>query len=226
MTDGLSLPASSTRPCENVLSTMITPPLRTRGTSSVQYFGYESLSASMNATSNASSSGQRAQRVERRAEAQLDPVGEPGLLPVLARDRRPLLADVAAQQPPAGAEPAGDADGRVAGEGAHLDPGTGAAEPGEQRQQRAHLGRHLKGDLTGETLRRLGGQLPQHRVRRGAVRRQVRVQVEADLLAAPRHGNKLSSARGSSSRGRPPERARIVKLCDDSAPGSPRNRPV
>ena len=57
MTDGLSLPASSTRPCENVLSTMIRPPLRTRGTSSVQYFGYESLSASMNATSNASSSG-------------------------------------------------------------------------------------------------------------------------------------------------------------------------
>ncbi len=39
MTDGLSLPASSTRPWENVLSTMITPPLRTRGTTSAQYLG-------------------------------------------------------------------------------------------------------------------------------------------------------------------------------------------
>jgi len=39
MTEGLSLPASSTRPCENVLSTMIRPPLRTRGTSSPQYAG-------------------------------------------------------------------------------------------------------------------------------------------------------------------------------------------
>jgi hypothetical protein len=39
ITDGLSLPASSTRPCENVLSTMISPPLRTRGMSSPQYFG-------------------------------------------------------------------------------------------------------------------------------------------------------------------------------------------
>jgi hypothetical protein len=39
MTDGLSLPASSTRPWENVLSAMIRPPPRTRGTSSAQYPG-------------------------------------------------------------------------------------------------------------------------------------------------------------------------------------------
>src|ERR1035437_8187884 len=36
ITVGLSLPASITRPCENVLSTMINPPGRTRGTTSLQ----------------------------------------------------------------------------------------------------------------------------------------------------------------------------------------------
>jgi ABC-type branched-subunit amino acid transport system ATPase component len=39
ITDGLSFPASSTRPCENVLSTRMTPPRRTLGTISVQYAG-------------------------------------------------------------------------------------------------------------------------------------------------------------------------------------------
>jgi LacI family transcriptional regulator len=38
-TAGLSFPASSTRPCENVLSTRTAPPRRTRGTTSVQYAG-------------------------------------------------------------------------------------------------------------------------------------------------------------------------------------------
>jgi hypothetical protein len=36
ITVGLSLPASITRPCENVLSTMITPPWRVLGTTSRQ----------------------------------------------------------------------------------------------------------------------------------------------------------------------------------------------
>jgi len=36
ITVGLSLPASITRPCENVLSTMISPPGRIRGTTSRQ----------------------------------------------------------------------------------------------------------------------------------------------------------------------------------------------
>jgi branched-chain amino acid transport system ATP-binding protein len=39
ITDGLSFPASSTRPWENVLSTRMTPPARTRGTISAQYAG-------------------------------------------------------------------------------------------------------------------------------------------------------------------------------------------
>jgi hypothetical protein len=135
--------------------------------------------------------GERAERAERRPELELDPVAQPGLLPVLAGDRRPLLADVAGQQVAAGAERAGDADGRIAGKGPYLDAAPGPAEPGEQRQQRPHLRGHLQGDLVRIALRRLGGQLPEDRVRRGAVCRQVRVEVEADLLAAPRHPTNL-----------------------------------
>jgi branched-chain amino acid transport system ATP-binding protein len=65
--------------------------------------------------------GKRAQRVHGRAEPQLYPVREPRLLPVLPRDRGPLLVDVAADQPPAPAQPPGDADRGVAGKGADLD---------------------------------------------------------------------------------------------------------
>ena len=54
--------------------------------------------------------GQRAQGVQRRAEAQLDPVGQPRLLPVGAGQRRPLLADVAADELAVGGHPAGQAD--------------------------------------------------------------------------------------------------------------------
>ena len=48
---------------------------------------------------------QRPQRLQRRAEPQLDLVRHAGLLPVAARDRRPLLVDVAAQQLPSSGRP-------------------------------------------------------------------------------------------------------------------------
>jgi branched-chain amino acid transport system ATP-binding protein len=65
--------------------------------------------------------GKRAQRVDGRPETQLYPVRQPRLLPVLPGHRGPFLVDVAADQLPARAEPPGDADRGVAGEGPDLD---------------------------------------------------------------------------------------------------------
>jgi branched-chain amino acid transport system ATP-binding protein len=135
--------------------------------------------------------GQRAQRVDGRAEPQLDTVGEAGLLPVLPGHRGPFLADVAAQQAPARGQPAGDADGGVAGEGADLDRRDGPGQLGQQRHEGALLGRDGQAHLGREQLHRLVGQFPQDRVRRAAVRGEVRVEVKADLLGTLRHGTTL-----------------------------------
>ena len=69
--------------------------------------------------------GQRPQRVDRRRDAQLDPVGDARPRPTRPADRGPLLAHVAAEQPAARCESAGDAQRAVPGERADLD-GAGA----------------------------------------------------------------------------------------------------
>src|SRR6266581_4088027 len=134
---------------------------------------------------------QRAQCVDGRPEAQLDPVGQARLLPVLPGHRRPLLADIAAQQMPARGHAAGNADGGVAGERADFDRRDGAGQLGQQRHERALLGRDGQAHLGREQLYRLDRELSQHSVRRAAVRGQVRVEVKADLLGALRHGTTL-----------------------------------
>ena len=78
-----------------------------------------------------------------RGDAQLDPVGQPGHVPGLARDGGPLLAGVAAQEVPALAEGLGHGDRRVAREGAHLESPPCAHQAREQAQQLALLGRDL-----------------------------------------------------------------------------------
>ena len=79
--------------------------------------------------------GHRAQGVERRAEPQVDPLRQPGLLEVAARDARPLLVHVAADQLAVVGQAAGDADRRVAGEGAELERAAGADRPHQQGHQ-------------------------------------------------------------------------------------------
>ena len=75
----------------------------------------------MKARSKRCVGGQRGEGLERGCDAQVDAVGHAGERPVLAGDRGPLLADVAADQRAVGAEAASDAERRVAGERADLD---------------------------------------------------------------------------------------------------------
>jgi LacI family transcriptional regulator len=134
---------------------------------------------------------QRAQRLDGRAEPQLYPVLQGRLLPVLPGHRGPLLVDVTAQQPSAVRQPAGDADRGVPGEGADLDGRRGPGELGQQGHERPLLGGDGQAHLVGEQVRGLVRQLPEDGVRRAAVRGEVRVEVETDLLGAPRHGTTL-----------------------------------
>ena len=135
--------------------------------------------------------GQRAQRVDGRAEPQLDAVLQASLLPVLPGHRGPFLTDVAAQQPSARGQPAGDADGGITREGADLDRRGGACDLGQQRHERTLLRGDRQVGLVREQVRGLVRQLPEDGVRRTAVRGEVRVEVKADLLGAPRHGTTL-----------------------------------
>ena len=75
----------------------------------------------MNAKSMVSLVGKRFERLDTGRDAELDAVVDAGFGPVLAGGRGPLLGDVAAEQVPVGREAPGDAQRRVAGEGADLD---------------------------------------------------------------------------------------------------------
>jgi len=136
---------------------------------------------------------QRAQRVQRRAEPELDTVRQARLLPVGARQRRPLLVDVAAQQRPAVGQAAGQAQCGVAGEGADLDHLAGAHEAGQHRHERALL----RADLEDHPVREAGGglrdQVAQQRVRRAGVGDQILVQVRAQVLGSGGHGVDVSA---------------------------------
>jgi LacI family transcriptional regulator len=134
---------------------------------------------------------QRAQRLDGRAEPQLYPVLQGRLLPVLPGYRGPLLVNVAAKQPSAVRQPAGDADRGVPGEGADLDGRRGPGDLGQQGHERSLLGGDGQTGLVREQVSGLVRQVPEDRVRRAAVRGEVRVEVEADLLGAPRHGTTL-----------------------------------
>jgi LacI family transcriptional regulator len=134
---------------------------------------------------------QRAQRLDGRAEPQLDPVLQSRLLPVLPGYRGPLLVDVTANQPSAVRQPAGNADRGVPGKGADLDGRRGPGELSEQRHERPLLGGDGQTGLVGEQISGLVRQFPEDGVRRAAVRSEIRVEVETDLLAAPRHGTTL-----------------------------------
>ena len=116
--------------------------------------------------------GHRAQRVERRAEAKIDPLGQPRLVEVAARDARPLLADVAGDEQAVVGQPAGDADRRVAGEGAELERPAGADRAHQQVHERPLLGGDLH-DRDPAKLGGLGGEPPQQLVLAGAVLDQV-----------------------------------------------------
>jgi LacI family transcriptional regulator len=135
--------------------------------------------------------GQRAQRLDGRAEPQLYPVREGRLLPVLPGYRGPLGVDVTAQQPSAVRQPAGDADRGVPGKGADLERRSGPGDLGQQGHERPLLGGDSQTGLIGEQVSGLVRQLPENGVRRAAVRGEIRVEVEADLLAAPRHETTL-----------------------------------
>ena len=67
----------------------------------------------------------------------------PASLEVAARDRRPLLAHVAGDEHAVVGQAAGDADRRVAGEGAELERPAGADRPHQQGHHRPLLGRDL-----------------------------------------------------------------------------------
>jgi LacI family transcriptional regulator len=134
---------------------------------------------------------QRAQRVDGRAESQLYPVREARLLPVLPGHRGPLLVDVTAQQASAVRQPPGNADRGVPGEGADLDGGRGPGDLGQQGHERPLLGGDGQVGLVRELLSGLVRQLPEDGVRRAAVRGEVGVEVEADLLGTPRHETTL-----------------------------------
>ena len=135
---------------------------------------------------------QRAQGVQRRADAQLDPVRDPGLLPVSPCDRRPLLADVAAEQPPAVGQAAGQADRRVAGEGTDLDGVGDTGDPGQQ----GHEGALLRADLHDGRGREPPGclirELTEHRIGRGTVGEQVGMQLRAEFPGSARHALTLA----------------------------------
>jgi LacI family transcriptional regulator len=134
---------------------------------------------------------QRAQRVDGRAESQLYPVREARLLPVLPGHRGPLLVDVAAHQPSAVRQPPGNADRGVPGEGADLDGRRGPGDLGQQGHERPLLGGDSQVGLVRELLSGLVRQLPEDGVRRAAVRAEIGVEVEADLLGTPRHNTTL-----------------------------------
>ena len=130
----------------------------------------------MKAKSNGSVGGHRAQGVERRAEPQVDPLRQPRLLEVAARDARPLLVHVAADQLPVVGQAAGDADRGVAGEGAELQRPAGADRPHQEGHQRPLLGSDLH-DRDPAQLGGLGGQPPQQLVLARAVLDHVAVQL-------------------------------------------------
>ena len=107
-----------------------------------------------------------------------------GLVPVLPPDRRPLLADVAADQPPGRTDPAGDAQRRVPGERSHLDRQPGAAGPGQHLEERPLIvaDLHARGPAGA-----LGGDLhqpPLHVVRRRRVGADVGGDVGVDDVRA------------------------------------------
>src|SRR5205814_9586860 len=64
-------------------------------------------------------------------------------LPVAARDRRPLLIDVAADEPASGGKRRRNRQRTVAREGADLDRAFGADGPDQKREQRRLIGADL-----------------------------------------------------------------------------------
>jgi LacI family transcriptional regulator len=134
---------------------------------------------------------QRAQRVDGRAESQLYPVREARFLPVLPGYRGPFLVDVTAHQPSAVRQPPGNADRGVPGEGADFDGRRGLGDLGQQGHERPLLGGDSQVGLVREQVSGLVRQLPEDGVRRAAVRAEIGVEVEADLLGTPRHDTTL-----------------------------------
>ena len=132
---------------------------------------------------------QRAQRLERRGDAQFDAVREAGALPRRPGPRREVLADVAAQQTAAGAQSAGDADRRVSRERADLDGERRAGEEREGGQQRSLVGTHLHPGGTPQ-LRRVGAQVLEHgvglRVARSATYATMRSSIQSLYRGATR----------------------------------------
>ena len=154
----------------------------------------------MKARSKTGFAGQRAQRLERRPDAQLDLVRDARLLPVASPDRRPLAAHVEREHAAVVGQAARQAERRVAREGADLDHPLRAQRACEPAHEGALLGR----DLHPRDAPELCGLLDQrllHRVGRRTVRHQIGVQLGRDgrVLGGVGHGGS-SASRGSSSR--------------------------
>ena len=121
-------------------------------------------------------------RVEGGGEPQVDPVGDPGPLPVAARHRGPFFADVAGEQGAVVGEAAGQADRRIPGEGADFDDVACPDELGEQGEEQSLFGGDLHADVVGEEPFGFRGQVGQHFVDGGAVRDQVGVQFRTEVF--------------------------------------------
>src|SRR3989442_277771 len=76
-------------------------------------------------------------------DAERDAFGEAGAREVAARDRRPLLVQVAAEEPAVGCQAARDRDRAVAGERPDLDRAARAEHAGQEGEERALLDRDL-----------------------------------------------------------------------------------
>src|SRR5262249_29568911 len=100
-----------------------------------------------------------------RRDLQLDPVPHAGALPVAARDRGVLLADVAAEQLSVGRQTSRDADRGVAGERADLDRVPRPDQPDQHREQLTLVVGDLHGELRGQVAVRLLGEVAQYDVR-------------------------------------------------------------
>ena len=186
--------SSAIAPPRTTLSMTIAVPGRERSSARRTYSGVVCLSASTKTRSNgpAPSAASAVEALERRADADLDDVGEPGALDVRARDLGVARVELERDEPAVRRQRPREPDRAVAAERPELEDRPRAADPGEQVQELA-LGRR---DVDRRQARR------RVRLERGGERL-----VRADERARRGTGRPRSSARRSCAAGyREPDR--------------------
>jgi len=131
---------------------------------------------------------QCAQGFQARTDPQLDPVGDPGFLPRRAGNRGPLLADVTAQQMPAGTQASRHGQRRIAGERADLHRAGGSHGPDQHLHQHRLVIADLHNRGPAGLLLRGALQLKLVRVGRGGMRCCVLIDHRINELAPPASG--------------------------------------